>query len=37
MRYDKKLEVEIEEAKKRGDHKTVFTLGLELNAWRYEK
>ena len=33
MRYDKMLELKIDDAKKRGDFKTVFILGLELDNW----
>ena len=34
LRYDKFLELEIKKARIRGDFKTVFILGLELDKWK---
>ena len=33
MRYDQNLEQLIEEAKQKGDFKSVFVLQIELNNW----
>ena len=38
LRYDKMLELKIDDAKKRGDRKAIFIFGLKLNDWLgYEK
>ena len=38
LRYDEMLKLKIKNARKRGDFKSVFVLGMELSRWLgYEK